>query len=855
VSTVLDPPGPPGVGGAAPHPGQPPSVGPPPGRAPAAAPTSGPRPGALPTSGEWWDFGMLVLAGTVAVSAFGPAFGGWWYLLVGAVGLCVGGIVALVGARRSWHPVVVALVALVAYLVVGGPFVVPDRTVAVVVPSPSSVLALLEGAIRGWDNVLTTEPLIGRTSGLVVIVWVGALVCGTVAVSVARRAGSAGVAAALGPALLLAAGIWVGTDATGWPTETGVEAVALVALLAVWASVRQRTLRSAGVVAGSGARWIGGIAMLVVAGCLGLLLGSWGPVAGGRERSVARTTAQPPVEEIDLASPLEGFRRYRTGSLAGEILFTVDDMRAGERIRLVTLDRFDGESWRVEPSGNSGGSFKRVGEQIESSIDPAADRRAVRLRLGAYDGPWVPTLYGTPLDIDYDGPDRADLDEGLRYNATTETAAQTDGARTRSAYRLEVAVRPTHRSVDGDPRTPEEEVPEGEPGAATVPDAVAVPALALVQAQFVIDNKQESRLAQLLEVARRFGGEPTELPGLGDRRGYLSDGADVPGHRPSDAGHSARRLSDMFDVGVNRNVLGNAEQFASALALVARQLGFPSRVVMGFAPDAPSVGGAVDVRGADVTAWTEVNVDGVGWIPVFGADPTDTNPPEETDPPQRIPPDRLILPPPPPPSTTLPGRNDAAPNPCAVPDPPEECPDPAAGPLIPAWVRTVARFTLPPILLVGGVTGLMGGLKARRRKRRRSTGSPDARIAAGWTEVTDLARDMGDVVPDRSTRRETAVILARPGIADLARTADGLVFGPSPLDEASAERYWQQVDVTRAAMLASTGRFDRWKAVLNPSSLRRSTERPLDAAIDPARWWDLARRRLLAVEPAGGPAS
>ena len=73
---------------------------------------------------------------------------------------------------------------------------------------------------------------------------------------------------------------------------------------------------------------------------------------------------------------------------------------------------------------------------------------------------------------------------------------------------------------------------------------------------------------------------------------------------------------------------GTSEHFAAAYAVIARLVGLPSRVVVGF--DVPS--GSSTVTAAQGLAWPEVAFDGPGWVrfdpmPAAGAVPT---PPEDT---------------------------------------------------------------------------------------------------------------------------------------------------------------------------------------------------------------------------------
>lgn len=61
---------------------------------------------------------------------------------------------------------------------------------------------------------------------------------------------------------------------------------------------------------------------------------------------------------------------------------------------------------------------------------------------------------------------------------------------------------------------------------------------------------------------------------------------------------------------------GFCQQFSTAFAVVARQLGFPSRVSVGFLPgERNELTRTFTVRGTDAHAWPEVFFEGYGWIP------------------------------------------------------------------------------------------------------------------------------------------------------------------------------------------------------------------------------------------------
>lgn len=68
---------------------------------------------------------------------------------------------------------------------------------------------------------------------------------------------------------------------------------------------------------------------------------------------------------------------------------------------------------------------------------------------------------------------------------------------------------------------------------------------------------------------------------------------------------------------------GYCEQFSGSMAILARAVGIPSRVVVGFLPGVEGDNG-YDVSIRDMHAWTEVYLDGLGWV---AFDPTPSGAP------------------------------------------------------------------------------------------------------------------------------------------------------------------------------------------------------------------------------------
>lgn len=744
--------------------------------------------------------GLLVL-GLVGLSGMATAFGGTRYLLVGGLGLVVSMGLAWLFARKDLPLWALTLAIVAIYLIVAPSLVVPGSSFELVVPSISTSRSLLTGAVQGWANILATTVPVGSAQNLLVLPLASGLVVGSVSMSIARRAPRAYLAAAIAPFVLLVAGILVGTSAPAW----ALQATCFVLVLLVWGSVRQRDARAAGMPTGRRNRWVGVIGVLAVAGVLGYAIGSWSMVVGSpTQRTVARDNVEPPVDLRDVPSPLEAFRSYRADDRADDVVFKVSGLEKGDRLRLATLDHYDGIVWHVrggDTSPDSSSLFKRVGEEVPSEGNGSA--RSLTIEVGDYDGAWLPTP-GPIRSVTFLGRESQELSEEFRYNLATDTAAVPTGLKAGERVQLDVVVPSDQKDLrDGDP---DRTIPTTNPA--------SVAAVNTRAAEFAATVKG-SPLAKLRGIEARLrsqkGGSWPK-----DDRGYFSNGGEDEERYPGEAvvlgGHSAQRMRTMLDP--KGHMVGNEEQYASAMALIAEYLGFRSRVVVGFKPEVTE-SGATAVKASDITAWTEVAVEGKGWVPLFPT-PTDTNVPKDES--TEVPPPQRLFPDPPEEAEVFAeqrtvGGGDGTGSADSSSGSPVE---------VPGWVKAAGVVVLPPLLIVGGVTLLMASLKARRRKRRRTRGAPGDRVAAGWLEVCDTAVDLGDVVPVGSTRRETAVVLARPGVAPLAQAADAYLFAPEPLDDAAAERYWREVVVAREAMRAPMSRFDRWKALVNPTSLRRT---------------------------------
>ncbi|MBO3084012.1 transglutaminase-like domain-containing protein [Cellulomonas fengjieae] len=733
---------------------------------------------------------LVCLVGTLALVLVPllEVYGGPSALVVLVAGLLLGTATAVVGAVRRWSAITVVATVVVVFVLAGGPLAAPATTVAGVVPTPQTVLDLARGTASTWKQVLTLQPPVGADGTLLVAAWFLSLVGSAVAVSVALRArGGAAAAGALVPVAVAVMVIVLGTRRpTVPPVLTGL---VLAVVLLPWAAWRAGLLRARRVVA---------TGVLVAAALAAGLLAA--PVVAGADRFVVRDELVPPFDPRDYRSPLSAFRQYLKEDAP---LFTVTGLPEGARVRLATMDRYDGVVWNVAGDGSAqaSGEFRRVGAQIETSA--RGERVRVEFTIDELAGVWLPTV-GQATAFDVDDADAAD---GLRFNDATGAAVLTGGVRDGLRYTVEAVV----------PRVPE----DGEVGRAPASDLVQPPQAGVPDVVLVTAADVARDAGSPVQISRALATWLAE-------EGYFSHGFDIS-RTESLSGHGADRITTLLGGDL---MVGDGEQYAAAMALMVREMGLPARVVLGFVPEPGGAEGPVEVTGADVQAWVEVAFQGYGWVPFDATPPPEQTPQQEDQEKPSEPNPQVVQPPPPPPGAVTPPDEDTE-------QPQTEDPD-AQDDDGALWriLRTAGLVALPLLVLATPLLVVVA-LKARRRRRRSRAPDTVARVAGGWDEVLDTARDLRRPAGRLATRNESARELATafadtPGggvvaarVGALARSADQAVFGPGEPSREHATAYWADVQETVHAMAHSVGWRRRMRARMSTASLKdRRHRRP-----------------------------
>src|SRR5690554_3197431 len=759
------------------------------------------REAALISGRAWSDVAVLLILAGVGLVGFQPSFGGFGFLVPALGGLALGAATGILAAFFRLSLVPTTLAAIVGYFVLGSAIAVPGQALFGVLPSLQSLSSLAIGAVFGWADIVTLRTPIGAPEYIPVVpyvaTWLVALVSTTLALrwltTRPRTAWRFGVTL-IGPFAIYLASILIGTDD---PYLAGIRGVTFAVLALVWLGWRRQSGAS---VAQAGARRLrnrklAGTAVVVAAAVLlGGGAGFW--LAPPKdERFVLRDEIEPPFDPLQYPSPLSGFRHY-TKQVTDEVLFTVSGLRAGDTIRLATLDSFNGKLWNVtgpETSTNGSGTFNLVGRSMpkQQFITPD-DRQNVTFTIESYADVWMPSV-GYPTSVQFTAGDAATAADNLRYNDATGTAVLTSGLTEGDSYTIDATI--------------QEVVPTAELAEATVAAVELPPVNASPD---IVTSKAQEYAASTTTPATQLEAIRIALANTG----FLSHGraSDTVASR---AGHGADRISELLE---RNQMVGDQEQYASAFALMARSFGYPARVVMGFAPDIVD-GQAVEVTGDDVTAWVEVAFDDVGWV-AYNPTPDETDIPQDQSPkPQSEPQPQVRQPP----------RADSDDEDLLSPVELEETDEEDEELLvIPGWVYAVALSLLIPAAIVFIPMLVVALLKARRARRRRAAAAGHDRVAGAWEELVDQYSELGYDVPGKLTRTRVAERLEAQLVADtpvrlrtIAALTDEAVFSGREVSEEHSTTAWTEA---LAAVKAAQAGLTRARRILACYRLRSARD-------------------------------
>lgn len=473
--------------------------------------------------------------------------------------------------------------------------------------------------------------------------------------------------------------------------------------------------------------------------------------------------------------------------------------------KVTTLSRFEGDEWAPSslrpPDGNT---VDAIGPDLGAGSDVPVEEVESRVEVEGSSSAWLPAPYA-PRSVD-------GLEGTWRWSEQGLAIRSTDSDSREQSYTVRSELpRPTREQLEAvapatdDDLRPFLQIPSGTPDivASTTADVLAG-----------IDSPYDRALA-LQEFFT--GGAFRYSEDAPVQQGYDGSGVDV-------VGEFLRVRS------------GYCVHFASAMAIMAREAGIPSRVAVGYLPG-DQVGRDGDlityrVGSHDLHSWPELYFAGVGWI---AFEPT-------------------------------PGRGQAAPyaQPSAAPTTaptPSASPTPTAAPTATATPAPTASAApgasgasavripwaaLGTAALVLFVLALLAApallRRARRRGRLLALEAGDAPAGTAWREAEDQAVDLGMRVPDTESPRELGRRLAGddPALADPVallvgvRERERFARADVPVDAAAGAAQAAALVALRDGLAARAGRLDRTLALVAPRSLVRRRPRDDDGtAADP----------------------
>lgn len=483
--------------------------------------------------------------------------------------------------------------------------------------------------------------------------------------------------------------------------------------------------------------------------------------------------------------PFASLRRYLLEIPDAEVLRYTTDGEARPYLRLVALDTFDGATW--------------VASQPAAPL-PASES------LGPPDAPSVADVRETTIDIAITGLQNeqlpvpyaagqvqginAPLDPRWQWNTSARTIEAAGLSSQGIDYRVTAyQVMPSRAEL----RTAPGYVDSAMADLLVLPRSIT-PDLSRLAREVTFDAA--TPYAKAVDLVRWF-----------TRDGGFSYSTTVTTPEGADP------LQSFLDQRV-----GYCQQFAATMALMARTLGIPSRVVIGFTGGRLEDGEHV-VYARNAHAWPELWFEGIGWVwfeptprsdaagGVAQPDYTEPRNDAETQGP-----------------TTAPSAADSADRRL----PPEE----RAGGSPPTANSTPVdnRWALVMLVVLALLVCLPSVVVILRRRRRTSSLMTTDRVEGAWADLADSVRDLGWSWPLAATPRNAARILAaqvRLDADDLAvltrlvTAVERARYAPPAPDAASPTGQSLRSDIARIRRTArkATGWRRRVRARIWPASL------------------------------------
>ena len=484
---------------------------------------------------------------------------------------------------------------------------------------------------------------------------------------------------------------------------------------------------------------------------------------------------------LQLTDPTLDLKRNLNQPTDRTVIEYQSDARGGVYLKMATLPHFSAAGWsNVQIDLNSGNQLSEI---PGLAVVPAA-RRTTNIQVQDFGSQYLPLPYAT-RSYQADGDWRYDAGSLVVINARSRP----QDLRGLSYTAVSVDIAPTPEDLRG--------ATVGSPLDADVTAAI-----------------------------------PSDLPRpLIDEARRVTKDADTPAEkaaaiqnylRSSQFTYSTQQLPGSGYQALQNFLLedrtGYCEQFASAMAMMARVAGIPSRISVGFLPG-KQVGETWRVSIRDMHAWPELYFASYGWVRFepTPASVTGQAPPwsvQRDESPEDEP-------------TADPSASATA-NPSANAQPSElpQAPPTSAGPTGAGWGRTVLWMAVGLVALL--ILAAPATIRVRRRTvRLNGDGPAEERVESAWAEIRDTVVDHGGSWPRGSPRligEEVASRLDDDEAESMGRVAtlvERARYARTFTDTEAASQLPAVTQEIRRGIAAPASRVRRVLAVLLPRSLFR----------------------------------
>jgi len=550
----------------------------------------------------------------------------------------------------------------------------------------------------------------------------------------------------------------------------------------------------------------GGIVALIAA-AIGILGGPSVPGADSAPLVEIGDENRQENKPLEVISPLVQIQPRLT-ELSDQVMFTV---RTNQRSywRVAALDVFDGALWRSQGQYRSADDQLPVGYPSDAPVDLVRQT----FEIAGINQVWAPAAYlptafenhGT-TGVNYEGESATfivdtndnDVADGLSYTVTSQVPSFTGEMLTRLAAQTDEQVDSRYLNL------PDDYSPLARSTAESLTAGMTDP----YQKAYALQQYFQENFAYDIDVAK---------------------------------GHDIRRLEDFLEV-----KRGYCEQFAGTYASMARSIGLPARVAIGYTQgdQDPTDPNRYIVRGKHAHAWPEVFISGAGWVsfeptPGRGAPNASdyTGLPEaqdsfsaespQTEEAEAVPEDAASA------------QDAVPPTPTPVPDQAQELEQPVQPEepeMVPAVAESSSNLIRNIFLGVAAVLLWVFGIPALKRRRRRRhaarVGTDPRRLTTlAWAASVDLLEDHGappfetESLHEYAERVQRELPATHPAFGELTILTITAAYRSTPPTAEQADTAQNLAITIRKALEAETSWPER--------SMREIDPRPLLSFSDP----------------------